>query len=197
MEGSEIGHAQKTLPRLMTTAASLKQKPRQMETSSAEFFEDACHPGGAVIVKEDDDYVKTLKEEDDYVEIKLRLPDQKIQRFYMCRTTPLSAVVEVCAQWRGLQTPQLRLMADGIQIELKQTWSELDLGTEDVIEVLMEQSGGGRPQQEGKGQNMSRPKALAICDAQAKANNSQTLLVRKAAAIVGTTKAGNPTGTSC
>ena len=116
----------------------------------------------------EDDYVKSSEEENDYVEMMLRFPDEKIQRFYMSRMTPFSAIVKACTQWRGLQTSQLRLMADGIQIELKQIWSELDLDTEDVIEVLMEQSGGGRPQQKGNGQNMSRPKALAICDAEAK-----------------------------
>ena len=49
MEGNEIGHAQKTMPRLMSTEASLKQRPRQMKTGSVENFEDACHPGGVII----------------------------------------------------------------------------------------------------------------------------------------------------
>jgi len=65
--------------------------------------------------------------------------------FFKCKqTTPLQKLMTAFCNRQGVATQSVRFLFDGSRINPNQTPQELEMEDGDVIDVMVEQQGGGR-----------------------------------------------------
>mmetsp|Transcript_18227 Transcript_18227/g.32036 ORF Transcript_18227/g.32036 Transcript_18227/m.32036 type:complete len:90 (-) Transcript_18227:213-482(-) len=77
--------------------------------------------------------------------IQLKVKDQQGSevQFKIKKSTPLRKLMDAYCSRLGLQASQVRFMVDGERIAADDTAEKLGLEDEDLIDVAMEQTGGG------------------------------------------------------
>ena len=75
----------------------------------------------------------------------LRLAHTRLLRFRRCKkTTALSKLMNAFCQRQGVNLNAVRFLFDGTRINSDQTPEGLEMEDGDVIDVMVEQQGGGR-----------------------------------------------------
>lgn len=64
-------------------------------------------------------------------------------QFKISPTAPLSKLMNAYAQRQGMNPATLRFMHNGVRLHADETASSLDMESDDVIDAMVEQTGGG------------------------------------------------------
>merc|ERR1712054_178449 len=87
-------------------------------------------------------------------------------QFKIKKTTPLRKLMDAYCSRLGLQASQVRFMVDGERIGPDDTAEKLGLEDEDLIDVAMEQTGGGDAAPAGEGAAAAAHIQLKVKDQQ-------------------------------
>uniref|UniRef100_G1SAI6 Small ubiquitin-related modifier n=1 Tax=Nomascus leucogenys TaxID=61853 RepID=G1SAI6_NOMLE len=85
--------------------------------------------------------VKT--ESNDYIDLKVVGQDGSVVQFKIKRHTPLSKLIKAYCERQGLSMRQIRFQFDGQPLNERDTAAQLEMETEDTVDVFQQQVGAG------------------------------------------------------
>ncbi|XP_065840127.1 small ubiquitin-related modifier 1-B-like [Oscarella lobularis] len=89
-----------------------------------------------------DQGVQDVKSESDHINLKVMGQDNSEVHFKIRKTTQMRKLKQAYCERQGLGINSVRFLFDGQRIDDDMTPKQLDMEEDDVIEVMLEQTGG-------------------------------------------------------